>query len=126
MKQSSKLILAQGKRVLLLQRAKDRLWTLPGGKRKGSEKPRQCLLREVAEEIPHVRLKQIRRLQHFQWSTTKGKRTRQIIYQAMYAGGSLEIGDTSELVKAEWREPNQSRLAPAAELVTRKLLGSSE
>jgi 8-oxo-dGTP diphosphatase len=92
----------------------------PGGKQRRFEKAKECLMRELMEELPKVRLQRIRRWKKFQRSTSKGKR-RQVVYRARYLGGTLEVGDKSELMRAEWRYLNRSRLAPAAEMVTRKL-----
>ncbi len=57
--------------------------------------------------------------------TPKGK-TRPVVYRARYTGRTLEGGDTSELVRAEWRYLNGTRLAPTAQMVTRKLFGCAE
>jgi 8-oxo-dGTP pyrophosphatase MutT (NUDIX family) len=102
MKRSAKLVLVKGDRVLLVHRAKDGLWTFPGGKQKRFEKPKECLLREAEEELPQVRLQKVRRWKKLQRRTPKGK-TRQVVYRARYTGGALEVGDTAELVRAEWR-----------------------
>jgi 8-oxo-dGTP pyrophosphatase MutT (NUDIX family) len=125
MKHSAKLIIAKGSRVLLVQRTKDGLWTLPGGKQRRFEKAKECIVREVMEELPKVRLQRIRRWKKFQRSTSKGKR-RHVVYRARYKGGTLDVGDTSELVRAEWRYLDRTRLAPAAEMVTRKLFEHRE
>jgi 8-oxo-dGTP diphosphatase len=122
MKHSAKLVLAKGSHVLMVKRTKDGLWTLPGGKQRRFENSKECLLREVGEELPQVRLRRVRRWKELQCKTSKGK-TRQVVYRAHYAGGTLEIGDTSELIKAKWRDPGQTRLAPSADTIARKLLG---
>ena len=96
-----------------------------GKSKRRFEKPKECLLREAAEELPQVRLQKVRRWKKLQRRTPKGK-TRQIVYRARYTGGALEVGDTAELVRAEWRYLNGTRLAPTAQMVTRKLSGSPE
>jgi hypothetical protein len=55
-----KLVVAakDGRRVLLVRRRRDGLWTLPGGKRDGeSESLKSCLRREFHEELPELRFR---------------------------------------------------------------------
>jgi 8-oxo-dGTP diphosphatase len=125
MKRSAKLVLVKDGRVLMVQGAKDSRWTFPGGKQKRFEKPNACLLREAAEKLPQVPLQKVGRWKKLQRRTPKGK-TRQVVYRARYTGGTLEGGDTSELVRAEWRYLNGTRFAPTAQMVTRKLFGCAE
>ena len=51
---AAKLVIAakDGRRVLLVRRRRDGLWTFPGGKRNGgSESLKECLSREIEEEL---------------------------------------------------------------------------
>ena len=56
MAKSSKLVAARRGRVLLVRRRRDRLWMFPGGRRRGRETEKDCLRREIREELPELKL----------------------------------------------------------------------
>jgi 8-oxo-dGTP diphosphatase len=56
MAKSSKLVAAKRGRALLVRRRRDRLWMFPGGRRRASETEKDCLLREIREELPKLKL----------------------------------------------------------------------
>ena len=59
MAKSSKLVAAKRGRVLLVRRRRDRLWTFPGGRKRARESAKDCLRREIKEELPKLRLGQL-------------------------------------------------------------------
>ena len=112
---SSKLIAARKGRVLLVRRRKDRVWTLPGGKRnRPKEGALRCLLRELREELPALRLgRKLKRL-----SETAG----QVLFMAKKVRGRLVIGDRREIDRAAWRTPDGLRLTTSARVACRLVL----
>jgi 8-oxo-dGTP diphosphatase len=71
MAKSSKLVAARRGRVLLVRRRRDRLWMFPGGRRRGRETEEDCLLREIREELPKLKLGPLRL-----WKEVKAKNRR--------------------------------------------------
>jgi 8-oxo-dGTP diphosphatase len=113
MSKSVKLIVRRKSRILLVRRKKDGAWTFPGGKIKRRERPRGCLERELREELPKVKVKSAKRLRKRALNAS-----RHIVYRARKIRGSLRIGDTNELDKVAWRDPQKMRLTKS----TRALL----
>ena len=60
MLKSSKLVATKRGRVLLVRRRRDKLWMFPGGRRRGKETAKQCLRREIKEELPKLKLGQLK------------------------------------------------------------------
>ena len=123
---AAKLVVAakDGRRVLLVRRRRDGLWTVPGGKRNGvSESLKQCLTREVREELPQLRLRK-----YHLWKKVggmngiSGRRMSDAIYFTRGARGSLTIGDRREIDKAEWRRPWKLKLTPTSRYILKRLL----
>jgi 8-oxo-dGTP diphosphatase len=56
MAKSSKLVAAKRGRVLLVRRRRDQRWMFPGGRRRARETDKQCLRREIKEELPKLTL----------------------------------------------------------------------
>jgi len=115
MSKSSKLVAARKGKLLLVRRRKDRVWTLPGGKRKKpKEAARRCLRREVREELPKLRLgRKLKRV---------SVRDRdQTLFVAKRVRGKLAIGDPREIDRAKWRSPRRSRLSVIARHACRVL-----
>ena len=56
MAKSSKLVAAKRGRVLLVRRKRDGLWMFPGGRKRARESDRDCLRREIKEELPKLKL----------------------------------------------------------------------
>ena len=123
---AAKLVVAakDGRRVLLVRRRRDGLWTFPGGKRnRGSESLKECLSREIEEELPHLRLRKCRL-----WKKVggvngiSGRRMSDAIYFTRGAKGNLTIGDRREIDKAEWRRPWKLKLTPTSRYILSRLL----
>ena len=113
-----------GRHVLLVRRRRDGLWTFPGGKRNGgAESLKECLSREIEEELPQLRLRKWRL-----WKKVggvngiSGRRMSDAIYFTRGAKGNLTIGDRREIDKAEWRRPWKLKLTPTSRYILSRLL----
>jgi len=102
---STKLVVARKGKLLLVRRRKDRVWTLPGGKRK---QPKEvCLKREVREELPEIRFGgKLKRV--------SVRSRNQTLFVAKRVHGKPAIGDPKEIDRAKWRSPRGSRLSVIA------------
>ena len=122
MAKSSKLVAAKRGRVLLVRRRRDRLWMFPGGRRRAGETEKDCLRREIREELPELKLGPLRL-----WKEVKAKNRRSgrkmsdAIFFAKKASGSLAIGDKKEIDKAIWRKTRGVRLTPTSRYIRDKL-----
>src|ERR1700760_2325493 len=100
MAKSSKLIAARRGRVLLVRRKRDRLWMFPGGRKLGRESDKDCLRREIREELPKLKLG---RLRLWKEVTAKNRRSGRKMSDAIFvtakASGRLTIGDKQEINK---------------------------
>ena len=71
MAKSSKLVAAKRGRVLLVKRKRDGLWMFPGGRKRARESDKDCLRREIKEELPKLKLGRLRL-----WKEIKAKNRR--------------------------------------------------
>ena len=119
---SSKLVAIRRGKVLLVRRRVDGLWMFPGGRSRSGEGDKDCLRREIKEELPKLKLG---RLVLWREATQKnkfsGRRMSDAIFVAKKAGGRLDIGDEKELDRAEWRKPRRVRLTPTSRYIRDKL-----
>jgi len=119
---SSKLVAEKRGRVLLVRRRRDRLWMFPGGRKRGCENEKDCLKREIKEELPKLKLGPLRL-----WKQVKAKNPRSgrkmsdAIFIARKATGRLSIGDKREIDRASWRKPRGIRLTPTSRYIRDKL-----
>jgi 8-oxo-dGTP diphosphatase len=60
MAKSSKLVAVKRGRILLVRRRRDHLWRFPGGQKRERESEKDCLRREIKEELPKLKLGRIR------------------------------------------------------------------
>jgi len=122
MAKSSKLVAAKHGRVLLVRRRRDRLWMFPGGRKRQKEDERDCLKREIREELPKLKLGRLRL-----WKEVKaknrhsGRRMSDAIFIAKKASGRLAIGDKREIDRATWKKPRGVRLTPTSRYIRDKL-----
>jgi 8-oxo-dGTP diphosphatase len=122
MAKSSKLVAVKGGKVLLVRRRRDHLWMFPGGRKRARENDKDCLRREIREELPKLKLGRVRL-----WKEVKAKNSRSgrkmsdAIFVASKASGNLTIGDKKEIDKAVWRKPHGVRLTPTSRYVRDKL-----
>ena len=100
MAKSSKLIAEKRGRVLLVRRRRDRLWMFPGGRKRSREDDKDCLRREMKEELPELKLGRLRL-----WKEVKsrnrhsGRRMNDAIFITKKASGQLAIGDKKEILE---------------------------
>jgi 8-oxo-dGTP diphosphatase len=119
---SSKLIAIKRGKVLLVRRRKDGLWMFPGGRKLPRETDKQCLRREIKEELPKLRLGHVSLWKDVsQKNKYSGRRMSDAVFIAEKVSGTLAIGDTRELDKAEWRKPRHLRLTPTSRFIRDKL-----
>ena len=122
MAKSSKLIAVKRGKVLLVHPKRDQLWMFPGGRKRTHESEKDCLRREIKEELPKLKLGRVRL-----WKEVKAKNRRSgrkmsdAIYVARKASGQLKIGDKKEIDKAIWGKPRGIRLTPTSRYVRDKL-----
>jgi 8-oxo-dGTP diphosphatase len=122
MAKSSKLVAVKRGKVLLVRRKRDRLWMFPGGRKRARESEKDCLRREIKEELPKLRLGRVRL-----WKEVKAKNRRSgrkmsdAIFVTRKARGALTIGDKKEIDRAVWRKPRGVRLTPTSRYVRDKL-----
>jgi ADP-ribose pyrophosphatase YjhB (NUDIX family) len=122
MAKSSKLIAVKRGKVLLVRRKSDRRWMFPGGRKRPRETEKDCLRREIKEELPKLKLGRVRLWKEV---TSKNRRSGRKMSDAIFvvrkASGPLTIGDKNEIDKAIWRKPRGVRLTPTSRYVRDKL-----
>jgi ADP-ribose pyrophosphatase YjhB (NUDIX family) len=122
MTKSSKLVAVRRGKVLLVRRKKDCLWMFPGGRRQDKETARDCIRREIKEELPKLKLG---RLELWKVVTAKnkvsGRKMSDAIFLTKSAKGRLHIGDRKELDRAVWRKPKGVRLTPTSRYICNRL-----
>lgn len=122
MLKSSKLVAPKRGRVLLVRRRRDKLWMFPGGRRRGKETAKQCLRREIKEELPKLKLGRLTLWKGVKATNRRsGRKMSDAIFITNKASGLLEIGDKREIDRAIWRKPHGVRLTPTSRYVRDKL-----
>jgi 8-oxo-dGTP diphosphatase len=94
----------------------------PGGRKRGSENDKECLRREIKEELPKLRLGDLKLWKEV---TKKNRRSGRKMSDAIFVGrnasGELKIGDKREIDRAQWRKPRGIRLTPTSRYIRDKL-----
>jgi ADP-ribose pyrophosphatase YjhB (NUDIX family) len=122
MAKSSKLVVARKGRVLLVRRRRDKRWMFPGGRRRAGESERKCLHREITEELPKLRLGELKLWKEVRARNREsGRRMSDAIFLTKKASGQLTIGDKREIDRAEWRKPRGLKLTPTSRYIRNKL-----
>jgi 8-oxo-dGTP diphosphatase len=106
MAKSSKLVAAKRGRILLVRRRCDGLWMFPGGRRRRGETDKECLRREIKEELPKLKLGHLSLWKEVKEKNPRsGRKMSDAIFIAQHARGRLGIGDKKELERAAWKKP---------------------
>jgi 8-oxo-dGTP diphosphatase len=122
MAKSSKLVAVKGGKVLLVRRKSDQLWMFPGGRKRGRESEKDCLRREIKEELPKLRLGRVRLWRKLTGKSRRsGKAMSDAIFVVRKASGALKIGDKKEIDRAIWRKPRGIRLTPTSRHIVDQL-----
>src|SRR5258705_11205443 len=115
MAKSSKLVAAKRGRILLVRRRRDRLWMFPGGRRRGRETEKDCLRREIREELPKLKLGRFKLWEEGQAKNPRSRRKMNDgIFIANKASGHLAVGDKKEKAKAAWHKTRGVRFTPTS------------
>jgi 8-oxo-dGTP diphosphatase len=126
MAKSSKLVAAKRGRVLLVRRRRDGLWMFPGGRKRARESDKDCLHREIKEELPKLKLGRVRLWKEVNSKNRRsGRRMSDAIFVTAKVTGRLTIGDKKEIDKAIWRKPRGIRLTPTSRYIRDKLFPKS-
>jgi len=94
----------------------------PGGRKRQKEDEKDCLRREIREELPKLKLGRLRL-----WKEVKAKNRRSgrkmsdAIFIAKKASGRLDIGDKHEIDRAIWRKPRGVRLTATSRYIRDRL-----
>ena len=122
MARASKLIASKRGRVLLVRRRCDGLWMFPGGRKRAREDDKNCLRREIKEELPELKLGRLRLWKEIKSKNRRsGRKMSDAIFIAKKATGRLAIGDRKEIDRAVWRKPHGIRLTPTSRFIRDKL-----
>src|SRR6202008_2671859 len=106
MAKSSKLVAARRGRILLVRRRTDRLWMFPGGRKRGRETEKDCLRREIREELPKLKLGRLKLWREVKPKNPRsGRKMSDAIFIGDKASGRLASGEKHEIDKAIWRKP---------------------
>jgi len=98
----------------------------PGGHKLAGESDKECLRREINEELPKLKLGRLRL-----WKEVKAKNRRSgrkmsdAVFVTAKASGRLIIGDKHEIDKASWRKPRGIRLTPTSRYIRDRLFPKS-
>ncbi len=94
----------------------------PGGRKRQNENDRDCIKREIREELPKLK---VGRLRLWKEVTSKnrhsGRKMSDAIFIAGKTSGALAIGDKKEIDRAIWRKPRGIRLTPTSRYIRDKL-----
>ena len=99
-----------------------RVMDVPGRSQAWAGTEKDCLRREIREELPKLKLGRLKL-----WKEVKAKNPRSgrkmsdAIFIANKASGRLAIGDKQEIDKATWRKPRGIRLTPTSRYIRDKL-----
>jgi hypothetical protein len=85
----------------------------PGGQKRERESEKECLRREIKEELPKLKLGRIKLWKEVNGTNRhSGRKMSDAIFIVKRVSGDLTIGDKYEIDKATWRKPAVSDLHP--------------
>ena len=94
----------------------------PGGRRQVQESEKDCLRREIREELPKLKLGKISLWKEVKARKQSGRKMSDAIFVAKRVKGRLAIGDKKELDRVEWRKPRGIRFTPTSRYICDRLL----
>src|SRR5580693_2364896 len=106
MAKSSKLVALKRGRFLLVRRRRDHLWMFPGGQKRERESEKDCLRREIKEELPKLKLGRIRLWKEVNGTNRhSGRKMSDAIFIVNKVSGDLTIGDKHESTRPPGERP---------------------
>ena len=97
----------------------------PGGQKRERESEKDCLRREIKEELPKLKLGRIRLWKKVNGTNRhSGRKMSDAIFIVHKVSGDLMIGDKHEIDKATWRKPRGTQLTPTSRYIRDKLFPS--
>jgi len=104
--------------ILLVQ--KHKTWILPGGKPEVGESDIQCLTREVGEELPNLRLQNLKYFGAFTGITPH--KNDELCAEVYLANSDGEITTAAEINTAKWvNEPEEYNLSDITQKIVHSL-----
>lgn len=94
----------------------------PGGRKRARESDKDCLRREIREELPKLKLGRISLWKEVKARNKRsGRKMSDAIFIAKMAKGKLAIGDKKEIDRAAWQKPRGIRLTPTSRYIRDRL-----
>ena len=94
------------------------MWMFPGGQKRERESAKDCLRREIKEELPKLKLGRIRLWKKVNGTNRHfGRTMSDAIFIVNKVSGDLTIGDKHEIDRASWRRPGGNRLTPTSRYI---------
>lgn len=122
MAKASKLVAPKRGKVLLVRRRCDGRWMFPGGRKRSRETEKDCLRREIKEELPKLKLGRLNLWREVNKKNQRsGRKMSDAIFIAKNVRGRLVIGDKKEIDRARWQNPYGIPLTPTSRYIRDKL-----
>lgn len=94
----------------------------PGGRKRARESAKDCLRREIREELPKLKLGRISLWKEVKARNKRsGRKMSDAIFIAKTAKGRLSIGDKKEIDRAAWQKPRGIRLTATSRYIRDRL-----
>lgn len=94
----------------------------PGGRKRARESDKDCLRREIKEELPKLKLGRISLWKEVKARNKRsGRKMSDAIFITKTAKGRLAIGDKNEIDRAAWQKPRGIRLTATSRYIRDRL-----
>jgi ADP-ribose pyrophosphatase YjhB (NUDIX family) len=94
----------------------------PGGRKQQRESEKDCLRREIKEELPKLKLGRLRLWKEVKVKNRRsGRKMSDAVFITKKASGQLSIGDKREIDRAGWLKPRSVRLTATSRYIRDKL-----
>lgn len=94
----------------------------PGGRKRNRETDKDCLKREIKEELPKLKLGRLRLWKQVKSKNpSSGRKMSDAIFIAKNVSGQLDIGDKNEIDRASWCKPRGMRLTATSRYIRDRL-----